>query len=314
MHLLCNLWALYLFGGVLEVLQGRWRLGLLLVWSVACGSLARLAWNPSVLSAGASGGIFGLIGALLAVVLLHRRDFPPALGKMYGKWLLTVLLLNAVFLIDPRIDGVAHAGGFLGGLAMGLVLCRSPVRVSWPPLWTWPALAAMVLGLCLFGRATIARISGPGPVIVESPDLRERTEALAEYSQRLDDFGRSLQRLREAYQESIIARPAERKLLAAKIRSDLVPAATDANVPAALRELAGRVHSMKYPLTDSLDALVRLRGVYCSAVVEAVAKDVSSAEMPVIHLGARVLDAQARAETEVKLAAIELLHEARSPR
>jgi rhomboid protease GluP len=305
-HLVFNLMALYIFGGVLEMLQGRWRLGVLLVWSVACGSLARLNWGPMILSAGASGGIFGLIGALLAVVIRHRKSFPPALAKSYRKWLVTVLLYNAVFLIDPRIDSVAHAGGFLGGLAMGLVLCRSPVKVSWPALWTWPALAALVLGACLFGQQAIRKIPAAGFERVEAQDQRERQATLAEMARLVKSFEEGPEKLNKAFYDAMKAPSvSERKRIFGKIQGEILPTVGDADVAAKLRDLAARVQTQKHPLADSVSSLLLLREQYLDAVVAAIGRPQSSDYRPVLQAWNRVLNAQVQVELEIALLEME---------
>jgi rhomboid protease GluP len=304
-HLLFNLMALYVFGSVLEVLQGRWRLGIILVGSVVCGSLARLAWNPMILSAGASGGLFGLIGALLGVVIRYRKSFPPALARSYRKWLVTVLLYNAVFLIHPRIDGVAHAGGFVGGLLMGLILCRSPVKVAWPAAWTWPALAAMVLGVCLLGQHAIRNIPVSSLEVIELQIERERLAALAELSALVQSFGEGPERLNKAYNDARRSTSsAERKRIVETIRSEILPSVQDANVPARLRELAARIQSPKHPLMGDLDALLTCREQYCAAVAGALGQPRSAYDPAMIDLWFKVASAQTRLEMNVRMGAL----------
>jgi asparagine N-glycosylation enzyme membrane subunit Stt3 len=50
-----------------------------------CGSVVSLAWNPVVVSAGASGALFGIFGALLACLILLRREIPPAPSAGSGR-------------------------------------------------------------------------------------------------------------------------------------------------------------------------------------------------------------------------------------
>ena len=150
-HLLLNLMGAYYFGSPLEYFQGRWRLGAFFLFSVVAGSAASLWRSPMSISAGASGGLFGLVGAMTAMVIRYHHDIPPALRQSLRHWLLTVLLYNAVFLFHPAIDNAAHVGGFVGGLALALAIGRSPIRrhpVGWAGL-----LAAAVLVAALLAAA-----------------------------------------------------------------------------------------------------------------------------------------------------------------
>ncbi|MBL7134499.1 MAG: rhomboid family intramembrane serine protease [Phycisphaerae bacterium] len=159
-HLAFNVYVLVLLGRYLEIFQGRWRPVAYFLFSVVTASLASLWWNPLVTSAGASGGVFGQAGALLAIVVLHRQDFPPHLQKGLQKMVVTFLIYNAIFFVMLRdvIDGAAHIGGFVGGFAIAMVLSRSPVRAVWPALRAWVALGALAIGVAAFAQYTVDRI------------------------------------------------------------------------------------------------------------------------------------------------------------
>lgn len=124
LHLALNGWALWQLGGVLESLAGSMRTaGIFLATGVA-GSAASVAWallrdRPS-LSAGASGAVFGLLGALAAILWTRRDRLRPsgrALLSSLGVW----AAINVFFgLTTPGIDNAAHLGGALAGALMGL--------------------------------------------------------------------------------------------------------------------------------------------------------------------------------------------------
>lgn len=119
-HLLLNGWALYQLGGLFELWLGSRRL--LLVYFVAgiAGSLASAVWsdNPSV---GASGAIFGILGALISFLLRRREMLTPQAKSLLGQLVLWAGI-NVVFGFSvPRIDNAAHLGGFAAGLLLGLV-------------------------------------------------------------------------------------------------------------------------------------------------------------------------------------------------
>ncbi|MFB3892161.1 MAG: rhomboid family intramembrane serine protease [Phycisphaerae bacterium] len=164
-HLFFNMMAMLYFGWLLEAYQGSWRTAFFYFFSVVTASLASIWWSPQSVSAGASGGLFGMLGATAAILLRYWRVFPPQLRKSLRGWLATVLIYNVFWLVTPRIDSAAHVGGFIGGLAIGIVLARSPLKIDWPPMWTWGALAGLVVAVMFFAQHAVARV----PAHVEVP-------------------------------------------------------------------------------------------------------------------------------------------------
>jgi membrane associated rhomboid family serine protease len=119
LHIGLNMFALWMFGPPLEALLGRARfLGLYLLCGLA-GSAVSYAFNPPVIAGlGASGAIFGLVGAAVVVNRQMRSNITGLL--VY----LAILLLPG-FLI-PGIDWRAHLGGLVTGLVLGLVFAYAP--------------------------------------------------------------------------------------------------------------------------------------------------------------------------------------------
>lgn len=140
-HLFMNGFVLNNVGGIVERLLGPARMLLVLWGSVAAGSLASFATNPGP-SVGISGGVFGLVGALLAVGVRYRRRLPPPLRGMLVRGPLEAIILNlALGLSLPFIDNAAHLGGLAGGFALALVLGPRPALVAAlggpkTPTWT----------------------------------------------------------------------------------------------------------------------------------------------------------------------------------
>lgn len=122
-HLLFNLWALWIFGPLFERLAGSGRFAALYGASGLAGGAATAAFTgPRTLSAGASGAIFGLLGAFLVLGFRLRHT------EQGQSWLRNALLLiglNVVFgLTAPSIGLVAHLGGLVGG---ALVFAAEPL-------------------------------------------------------------------------------------------------------------------------------------------------------------------------------------------
>ena len=116
LHLLMNMYALWILGGAVEHFGGRARFGAIYGTALLGGSLGALLLSPGSLTAGASGAIFGLMGALL---LAHRAQGIPFRNSP----LLPVLVINALFTLGiPGISIGGHLGGFLAGGAAGWIL------------------------------------------------------------------------------------------------------------------------------------------------------------------------------------------------
>jgi rhomboid protease GluP len=155
MHLLLNMWALLDVGSVAERIYGSARFALIYIFAGITGSMLSTAWDPLRNSAGASGAIFGVFGALGAFWLLQRKNLPPS--QLKARATSTVVfagysLLNGA--VHPAIDNAAHVGGLLGGFLVALPLVRPiPSGLFSPRHWNlkwigagFGALAIIVSG------------------------------------------------------------------------------------------------------------------------------------------------------------------------
>ncbi|HEX2645566.1 MAG TPA: rhomboid family intramembrane serine protease [Thermoanaerobaculia bacterium] len=121
LHLFFNGWALVQLGGLFERWIGSGRLVLTYFATGICGSLASVLFTNNV-SVGASGAIFGLLGALIAF-LLRRRNRLAAGGKSILSQLVFWAGLNLILGASmPMIDNFAHIGGLVAGFVVGLLL------------------------------------------------------------------------------------------------------------------------------------------------------------------------------------------------
>lgn len=122
LHLLLNMWALFQAGQLLEKLLGRALYLLVYFGSGICGSLVTLVWHgrEGAWSAGASGAVFGIYGALIGYMLRQQHALPPSVWKAGLKGALSFAICNLIFgLVLPGIDNAAHLGGLVGGFALG---------------------------------------------------------------------------------------------------------------------------------------------------------------------------------------------------
>jgi membrane associated rhomboid family serine protease len=115
-HLALNGLALWGLGRFLEAIFGPVRFLWLFVVSIVGGGLFSQTADRDVVSAGASGGIFGLLGALVVFGVLRRASLPDELRALFGWKLWPWILLNlGVGLLLPFIDNRAHVGGLVAG-------------------------------------------------------------------------------------------------------------------------------------------------------------------------------------------------------
>lgn len=130
-HLAVNGWALLQLGALVETLFGSARLAGIYFASGLGGSVASVAWDlisgRDVPSVGASGAIFGLLGALIAFLARHRERLTPAARSLLAQ-LTFWAVLNIIFgFTAPMIDNAGHLGGLAVGLACGAMI-RLPRR------------------------------------------------------------------------------------------------------------------------------------------------------------------------------------------
>jgi membrane associated rhomboid family serine protease len=122
-HLAINMYSLYFAGSILEQVIGRWRFALLYLASGLAGAAGALVWSPNVPTVGASGAIFGVLGALF---VLERRGHIATGGQVAG---LIVLNLIFTFVLSSVISVGGHVGGLIGGFLLMLAFVR--FRRSW---------------------------------------------------------------------------------------------------------------------------------------------------------------------------------------
>lgn len=115
LHLAFNLYALWALGPITENLIGRPRYLMIYILSGISGSIASFFFADAI-SAGASGAIFGLLGALVS----YSRKSPGLWESGFGKNLMIIILINlSLGFFQPGIDIYAHIGGLLCGLILG---------------------------------------------------------------------------------------------------------------------------------------------------------------------------------------------------
>ena len=114
-HLLFNMYALWIVGMQLESFIGKTRFLIVYLFSAIAGSLLSVIVTFNAVSVGASGAIFGLLGALLYFGY-HYRVY---LSSVIKSQIIPVIIINWVLgFILPGVDNAAHIGGLIGGFLM----------------------------------------------------------------------------------------------------------------------------------------------------------------------------------------------------
>lgn len=122
LHLLMNCFGLWIFGKLVEGVYGRPRFIVMYLTAGLSGSALSYIFNSGAIAAGASGAIFGVLGALAAYFLAHR-DLLGDWGKQNFMGLAVVSVINlAIGALWPGIDNWAHLGGLIGGFLTGMAL------------------------------------------------------------------------------------------------------------------------------------------------------------------------------------------------
>ncbi|MFH1474404.1 MAG: rhomboid family intramembrane serine protease [Chloroflexota bacterium] len=155
LHLLFNMYFLYLVGPLVEQMYGSVRFVALYVLTAAAGSAASFLLGGSGPSVGASGAIFGLCGVLVVVSVVHRPVLDgrgrAIMSQIGGLVVLNLIIGFGFDALGARIDNAAHVGGLLAGLWLGFVL--PPIRSTLASYWQRPSVPPGAPGAVLIGGA-----------------------------------------------------------------------------------------------------------------------------------------------------------------
>ena len=146
LHIGMNMWVLNDLGGEVERTYGTARFLVIYFVSTVCGFLlsSYMSLHPSL---GASAGILGLIGAMIAFGLRNRTQVGRDIRAQYVKWAIYALAFGLLGIFS--VDNWAHIGGVAGGLAVAYV-AGTPVHSSRAMEQCWKALATVAVLLTAF--------------------------------------------------------------------------------------------------------------------------------------------------------------------
>jgi rhomboid protease GluP len=120
MHLFLNIYGLVLASIFIEPILGSVRYAIIYFTSGIIGSIASICWHENTVSGGASGAIFGLCGAVLALALtgIFAKEGRRLILILFGPYVLINLLMGLV----GGIDNAAHLGGLISGAVVALII------------------------------------------------------------------------------------------------------------------------------------------------------------------------------------------------
>lgn len=120
LHLLCNMYSLYIIGPQLESFFGKVKYTIIFIGSGIIGNLLSMAFlQDRVVSVGASGAIFGLLGALLYFGY-HYRVY---LSGVIRSQIIPLIILNlGIGFLATNINNLAHVGGLVGGVLISMAV------------------------------------------------------------------------------------------------------------------------------------------------------------------------------------------------
>lgn len=136
LHLLVNMLSLVFIGIRLEQNFGFIRIGIIYLLSGFGGSILSSLFIRNSISVGASGALFGLLGAMLSELITNWSIYTNKVAALLT--LIVIVLINLAIGILPHVNNFAHIGGFLTGILLGFILLPRP-QFGWLERYSLPA-------------------------------------------------------------------------------------------------------------------------------------------------------------------------------
>lgn len=135
MHIVCNCYALYGLGMILEGIVGSKRYACILIGSMLattilpCGMYLVFRTGAFTIMGGISGAIFGIMGALLIMGLIYKDRYAFIFRQMAGN----VLIMIVISILVPSISLMGHVSGLIGGIVMMVLIVSCWPITAWKP-------------------------------------------------------------------------------------------------------------------------------------------------------------------------------------
>jgi hypothetical protein len=254
LHLLANMYGLFMLGPYVEKLYGSAKFVVFWVLTGVAGVAASyLTVRPALAhgavgqflfkaydtpSAGASGALFGLIGVLFVFGLKYRHELPEGLKRAFGTGMLPTILINLFigYMARGFIDNAAHLGGLVSGMALALVVGYKRPGARGPLPVAWHALQVACLALVAASFLMVARHFDAPPPRLKNIPQRVKTlgrSPVASFVEAMNDGRNALVRFIEGDGSALA--PAAEKLGEAPSLSEQADALRDDLKALALR-------------------------------------------------------------------------------
>jgi rhomboid protease GluP len=185
LHLAFNMWVLWDLGRLVERMVGNVGFACLYFVTGLLASVCSVWMNPMLVSAGASGAVFGVAGALVGIITVDRGVIPAARLARLRRSVGIFVAYNIVYgFTQPNIDQAAHVGGLIAGVLCGLLFAKATGRQG------VPYRLRRILALVAVGAIAI-----PSLAMALPRDTAEAQKALDEF---VVVEGRVLDDIREA--------------------------------------------------------------------------------------------------------------------
>lgn len=150
MHLVMNLLVQIFLGVALELVHCWWRVALVYLAGVVAGSMGTSLFTPRVFLAGASGGVYALITAHIATIVMNWKQMEYGIVQLFVFLVFCVTDLGVSIynsINDPfdKVGYIAHASGALAGFLVGIGVLRNLKVESWERKLWWCAVSVYVM-------------------------------------------------------------------------------------------------------------------------------------------------------------------------
>ncbi|XP_058463956.1 rhomboid-related protein 2 isoform X3 [Malaya genurostris] len=145
MHIVMNLLVQIFLGVALELVHCWWRVALVYLAGVLAGSMGTSIFSPRVFLAGASGGVYALITAHIATIIMNWRQMEYAIVQLFVFVVfcvtdLSVSIYNSIYDPFDKVGYIAHASGALAGFLVGIGVLRNLKVNAWERKLWWFAV------------------------------------------------------------------------------------------------------------------------------------------------------------------------------
>jgi membrane associated rhomboid family serine protease len=204
LHIGFNMWCLWSLGRLSERLFGKWQTFAIYMVTGVGGALLSIAYNPQHGELGASGAIFGLVGAVMAGVKFGNLNIPPGEKRSIFGSVVVFAVLNFTLGMRGGIDNMCHLGGFVTGLLIGLPMGAFARNNKILQLGTLIVISAVITA----GGQELVRTNGAdaqktaAAIAWQEKDYAKAARLLEKYTVAKPDDDAGLIMLAEAYESN----------------------------------------------------------------------------------------------------------------